>query len=101
MLTQYVDLSVQMGRQEETMWFLITSLGNENLILGYPWLMTFEPQFNWTNGVMDTSYFPVVIRSLDWKLLKIRPTIANTTTKEVTLVSMIQRAYAYEELAQE
>ena len=61
MLTQYVDLSVRTGRKEECMRFLITSLGNEDLILGYPWLTTFEPQFNWTNRVIDTSYLPVVI----------------------------------------
>ena len=61
MLTQYVDLSVRTGKREEDMRFLVTSLGNEDLILGYPWLTTFEPQFNWTNGVIDTSYLPIVI----------------------------------------
>ena len=98
MLTQYVNLSVRTGRREETMRFLVTSLGNEDLILGYPWLTTFEPQFNWTNGVFDTSYLLVVIQSLDWKSLKIRPTIAAT---EATPMPAIQRVYVYEELAQE
>ena len=79
--------------------FLVTSLGNEDLILGYPWLTTFEPQFNWTNGVIDTSYLPIVIRSLDWKTLKIRPTIANAHTEEP--MTIIQRAHAYEVLGQE
>ena len=101
MLTQYIDLSIRTGKREETMWFLITSLGNEDLILGYPWLATFEPHFNWTNGVIDTSYLPVVIRSLDWKSLKICPTIAMVTTEDDTPISVIQRAYIYEELAQE
>ena len=87
MLTRYVDLSVRTGKREETMRFLVTSLGNEDLILGYPWLTTFEPQFNWTNGVIDTSYLPIVIRSLDWKTLKIRPTIANAHTEEpITII---------------
>ena len=99
MLTQYVDLSVRTGTREEVMRFLITSLGNEDLILGYLWLSMFEPRFNWTNGVIDTAYLPVVIRSLDWKTLKIRPTIA--TTQDDVLMSRIHRAYAYEELAQE
>ena len=69
MLTRYVDLSVRTGKREEDMRFLVTSLGNEDLILGYPWLTTFEPQFNWTNGVIDMSYLPVVIQSLDWRSL--------------------------------
>ena len=99
MLTQYVDLSVRTGKREETMRFLVTSLGNEDLILGYPWLTTFEPQFNWTNGVIDTSYLPIVIRSLDWKTLKIRPTIATAHMEEP--LTVIQRAHVYEILGQE
>ena len=61
MLTHYVDLEVRTGTKEEQMCFLITGLGNEDLILGYPWLSTFEPQFNWTNGAIDTQYLLVVI----------------------------------------
>ena len=89
MLTRYVDLSVWTGKREECMRFLVTSLGNEDLILGYPWLTTFEPQFNWANGFIDTSYLPIVIRSLDWETLKIRPTIA-ATTEENPPISCIQ-----------
>ena len=101
MLTKYVDLSVQTGKKEETMCFLITSLGNEDLILGYPWLTTFKLQFNWTNGVIGTSYLPIVIPSLDWQQLRIRPTIAKGVTKEAPPLSQIQQAYIQEELAQE
>ena len=100
MLTQYVDLSVRTGKREEVMRFLVTSLGNEDLILGYPWLTTFEPQFNWTNGVIDTSYLPIVIRSLDWRMLKIRPTIAAVSEEEEHM-TIIQRTHAYEVLEQE
>ena len=99
MLTQYVDLSVRTGKKEETMRFLITSLGNEDLILGYPWLTTFEPQFSWTNGVIDTSYLPIVIRSLDWKTLKIQPTIAATPEEEPMMI--IQWAHIYDVLDRE
>jgi hypothetical protein len=90
-----------MRKWEETMRFLVMSLGNKDLILGYPWLTTFKPQFNWVNGVIDTSYLLVVICSLDWKMLRICPTIAATLTKEEPPISMIQRAYIYEELARE
>ena len=81
--------------------FLVTSLGNEDLILGYPWLMTFEPQFNWTNGVIDTRYLSIVVRSLDWKALQIRPTIVTTRADEAPHISRIQRIQIQEELAQE
>ena len=101
MLTQYVDLSVRTRKREETMRCLVTSLGNEDLILGYPWLTTFEPQFNWANGVIDTHYLPVVIHSLDWKMLRIHPTITARTMDEAMPISKIQRIQIHEELAHE
>ena len=79
-LTNFIDLEVRTGNREEKMRFLVTDLGDEDLILGYPWLSTFEPQFNWKNAVVDTKFLPVVIRSLDWRRTRIRPTIAHTST---------------------
>jgi hypothetical protein len=62
--------------------FLVTDLGGEDLVLGYPWLATFEPKFNWREAVIDTTTLPIVIRSLDWKQARIRPTIAGIMTNE-------------------
>ena len=53
-ITEYVDLSVQTGKNQGKMRFLITDLGQEDLILGYPWLATFEPKFSWADGTIDT-----------------------------------------------
>ena len=58
------------------MCFLIMDLGVEDTILGYPWPLTFEPKFNWRDSVIDTTTLPIVVRSLDWRLVHIRPTIA-------------------------
>ena len=44
-LTHCVDLEVHTGDRQEVMKFLVTDLGGEDLILGYPWLSTFEPKF--------------------------------------------------------
>jgi hypothetical protein len=60
------------------MCFLVTDLGNEDLILGYPWLATFEPQFNWRNSVVDTAHLPIIVRLLDWRKGRFRPVIART-----------------------
>jgi hypothetical protein len=62
--------------------FLITDLGGEDLVLGYPWLATFEPKFNWRETVIDTTTLPIVIRSLNWKQARIRPTIAGIMTDQ-------------------
>ncbi len=77
-LTEFVDLLVKTGKRKEKMRFLIMDLGIEDIILGYPWLSTFEPQFSWKDGAIDTTLLPVVIRSPDWHTLMLRPTIRST-----------------------
>ena len=66
-LTHYVNLEVKTGGEKQKMRFLVTDLGDDDLILGYPWLSTFEPKFSWHDGVIDTRFLPIIIRSLDWK----------------------------------
>jgi len=38
------------------MQFLVTDLGVEDVILGYPWLATFEPQFSWRDAAVDNDH---------------------------------------------
>ena len=102
MLTHYVDLEVRTGAKDKQMRFLVMGLGNEDLILGYPWLSMFEPQFNWANRAIDTRYLPVIIQSLDWRTLRVHPTIMKTTTEpDCKPLSMIRQAQILDELKQE
>src|SRR6266404_3391275 len=80
-LTHFVDLLVQTKGQEKKMRFLVTDLGIEDVILGYPWLATFEPRFSWKNATVDTTILPVVIRSPDWYTLILRPSIRRATVE--------------------
>ena len=66
-LMHYVDLEVKTGDKNQKMRFLITDLGDNDLILGYPWLSTFEPKFSWHKRVIDTCFLPIIICLLDWK----------------------------------
>ena len=75
-LMHYVDLEVKTGNKKQKMHFLITDLGDDDLILGYPWLLTFEPKFSWHNGVIDTHFLPIIIRSLNWKQQR-QPVVAH------------------------
>ncbi len=68
-LTHFVDLLIQTKGQERKMQFLVTDLGVEDVILGYPWLTTFEPQFSWKDATVNTNILLVVIRSPDWYML--------------------------------
>ena len=77
-LTHCVDLEVCTGDRQEVMKFLVTDLGGEDLILGYPWLSTFEPKFRWRDTSIDTSFLPIIIRSVDWRKSRIKPVIAQT-----------------------
>ena len=64
-ITEYVDLSIQTGQKQNKMRFLVTNLGHEDLILGYPWLATFEPKFGWADRTIDMEYMPVIVKSLN------------------------------------
>ncbi len=65
----YVDLNIQTKGVWKTIQFLITNIGNENIVLGYPWMATFEPQFTWGSGVIDTKELPIIIQSINPSIL--------------------------------
>ena len=74
--THCVDLEVRTGDRQEVMKFLVMDLGGEDLILGYPWLSTFEPKFRWRDAAIDTSFLPIIIQSVDWRKSHVKPVIA-------------------------
>ena len=43
-------LTLHIGEKEEQQWFYLLHLGNENMILGLPWLHKTNPVINWTTG---------------------------------------------------
>src|SRR6266404_6006582 len=98
-LTHFVNLLVQTKGQEKKMRFLVTDLGVEDVILGYPWLSTFEPQFLWKDVTMDTNILLVVIRSPDWYTLILKPLIqqARITMEPKTENTHIRRTVMEEQ----
>ena len=78
--------------------FLFTDLGHEDLILGYPWLATFEPKFSWADGTVDVENLPVIIRSLDWETRLTKTTISRIMAEPV---SSQERMHIVEELEEE
>ena len=97
-ITDYVDLNVQTGKKQNKMRFLITDLGNEDLILGYPWLATFKPKFSWADGTIDVEHLPVIIRLLDWETRLTKTTISRSITKHI---SIQEKTHIVEELEEE
>jgi hypothetical protein len=63
-ITHYVDLQVRVGTKVKDMKFLVTNIGEDEIILGYPWLAAFQPIINWKEAVLDKSMQPMVIKTL-------------------------------------
>jgi hypothetical protein len=76
MITHYLDLDVCANQIHKQMRFLVTDIGHEEVLLGYPWLATFEPRFNWRSAVIDERILPIIISSINPQNLKQHPTIA-------------------------
>ena len=81
--------------------FLVTDLGAEDLILGYPWLSTFEPKFRWRDASIDTSSLPIVIRSVDWRKSRIKPVIARIVAGRRIQAQQQQQEVIFRELERE
>jgi Reverse transcriptase (RNA-dependent DNA polymerase) len=43
-------LCVRQGKQQIAQWFYVTNLGQDRVILGYPWLWEFNPEIDWEEG---------------------------------------------------
>jgi hypothetical protein len=80
-VTDYVDLDVRTNGIHKEMKFLVSDIGHEDAILGYPWLATFEPHFSWKHGAINTSHLPIVLNSVNPCLIKQGETIAALRTE--------------------
>ena len=64
-ITHYITLEIQTRGIRKTIQFLVTNIGNEDIILGYPWMAAFEPQFTWRNGVINERELPIILWSVN------------------------------------
>ena len=63
-ITHFIDLRIRTKGMTKEMRFLVADIGNEDILLGYPWLAAFEPSFDWKNATMDWKAYPVVLTSM-------------------------------------
>src|SRR5579864_9418647 len=74
-ITHYTDLVVRTGERKVTMRFFLTNLGEQRLILGYPWFAAMQPHIDWVRGRIEYEQLPIVLTT---------PTMTiNRTTQEV------------------
>ena len=62
-ITHSLELKVTTKGIDKVMRFLVTDIGNEDILLGYPWLATFELKFGWKNAIIETKALPIIILS--------------------------------------
>jgi hypothetical protein len=77
-----VDLDVCTNNIHKEMRFLVSDIGHEDAILGYPWLATFEPHFSWRHGTINISHLPIILNSVNPRLIQQGETIATLRTKD-------------------
>jgi predicted aspartyl protease len=54
-ITHFCKLRICQDKTEDVQKFYVTNLGNNQAILGYPWLKQFSPHINWINGEVQGS----------------------------------------------
>ena len=51
-ITRYVDVNLQIGNRTTSTKLLVTGLGCQKIILGFPWFEEQNPEINWETGTL-------------------------------------------------
>jgi len=89
LITHYVNLKIQTCGIHRNMRSLITNIGQEDVVLGYPWLATYEPKFNWKYATIDESTLPIVLRSINPQLAP-ESIVAQTNSEKEEIVAALE-----------
>jgi hypothetical protein len=92
MITHYLDLNVVTKGIHKEMCFLITDIGKEEILLGYPWLATFEPKFDWWSATMAPQFMLVIISSISPRIIRSQPviTVALSESEKHSIVRQLE-----------
>ena len=82
-INHFTDLQVRTGTETKILRFLITNLGKDEVILGYPWLTAFEPIIHWKDATLDKQYQPVVVSSIQPEGTQIATTVIEEEWEEI------------------
>src|SRR5487761_1795964 len=73
----YTDLQVQTGAQRTNLRFFLSDLGENKVILGYPWFAAVQPNIDWKRGWIDHSQLPIILRAPDAAKARFLPRTIN------------------------
>ena len=63
----YMDLEMQTGQQRTKLHFFLTDIGDQKLILGYPWFAAMQPNIDWAWGWIEAKQLPLIIHTPEKK----------------------------------
>jgi hypothetical protein len=62
-LKYFTDVTTRTGEKSTHLQYYLTDLGENQIILGYPWFTSAQPQIDWAKGWIDYAQLPIVLRS--------------------------------------
>jgi hypothetical protein len=62
-LKYFTDVTTRTGEKSMCLRYYLTDLGENQIILGYPWFASAQPQIDWARGWIDYAQLPIVLRS--------------------------------------
>jgi hypothetical protein len=64
-LQHYTDLQVKTRQNTCNLQFFLSDIGDNKVILGYPWFATMQPHIDWAKGWLDHTQLPILLCAPD------------------------------------
>jgi len=62
-LKYFTDITTKTGTKGTCLRYFLTDLGDNQVILGYPWFASTQPRIDWAKGWIDYQQLPIVLRT--------------------------------------
>jgi hypothetical protein len=60
-LKYYTDIVTRTGTKHMCLRYFLTDLGDNQVILGYPWFASVQPRIDWVKGWIDYQQLPIAL----------------------------------------
>ena len=64
-LRYFTDLTTRTGMRSTMLRYFLSNLGDNKVILGYPWFAAAQPKIDWAKGWIAYDQLPIVLRAPD------------------------------------
>jgi len=62
-LKYYTDIVTRIGTKHTCLRYFLTDLGDNQVILGYPWFTSAQPQIDWAKGWINYQQLPIILQT--------------------------------------